>query len=233
MSKVTVRAGVAVVLALLLVACSKPVVNDSAPEERLREVRNDIKKHRNEKAYESLEELRFVTAGTRLGGEVLFLLGETAYKRGKYQDSESHYLAYLNAYPDGPFAEKAVYMQAMSKIKQIEKRKLGFFSIKTYIPDDRDLSLITEARILFEIYVEKYPAGEWIDEASRRVAELRVKEGRHELNVASYYLRKNSPAAAMARARHVLEGTYPEDIMEEAKDILQRAREMELRNKNE
>lgn len=230
LSEFIIKSGMVMALILLLVACSKPVVTDSTPEQRLTQVHKDIKKHQYEKAYESLEELRFVTAGTRLGGEVQYLLGETAYKRSKYEDAESHYLAYLNTYPDGPFAEKALYLQAMSKVKRLQKRKLGFFSLKTYIPHDRDISLLREARALFEIYVEKYTSGEWFETASRQAEELRIQEGLHELKIASFYLRKKSPAAARARARHVLEGTYPEEILEKARDIVQRAEEMTPRD---
>jgi len=211
------------VLATLAVSCSAPAVSESTPEERIREVRIDIDKHRLEKAYQTLEELRPITAGTRLGGEVQFLLGETGFKRGKYPEAESHYAAYLNAYPGGPFSEKALYMQALSKVKQIQKWRIGFLSFKKYIPHDRDISLLREARVLLDIYIEKYPAGEWNEPATQQARDLLLREGEHELEIASFYLRKKSYRSAKERARKVLDGSYPDHIKDEARDMIRKA----------
>lgn len=206
-----------------MISCSKPALQEETPEERLREARIDYEKHRYEKAYETLEGLRLLTAGTRLGGEVLFLMGETGFKNGKYPEAESHYAAYLNSYPGGPFAEQALYQQALSKVKQLQKRKIGFFTFRTYIPHDRDISLLRESRVLFEIYLEKYPEGASSEGAARWAADLLVKEGEHELQIASYYLRKNRPRSAMARAEFILEGKYPDRIKDEARELIKRA----------
>jgi len=209
------------ILSFLAISCSKSTLNEATPEERIRDARNDMDKRHYEKAYDTLDELRFVTAGTRLGGEVQFLLGETGFKRGKYPEAETHYAAYLNTYPDGPFSQQAVYKQALSKVKQLQKRK--FLSFKAYIPHDRDISLLREARVLFEIYAERYPNGEWIDLAMQQAEELLIKEGKQELEIASFYLKKNSPRSALQRAKRVLDGTYPEDINAQARDIIRKA----------
>ena len=218
-----VQAVLILILSFIAFSCSAPILQESTPEEKVRDARKDMEKHRYEKAYETLEELRFVTAGTRLGGEVQFLLGEAGFKRGKYPEAESHYAAYLNTYPDGPFSQQAVYMQALSKVKQLQKRKIGFLSYKTYIPHDRDISLLREARVLFEIYREKYPTGEWIDVATQRAEELLIKEGQHELEIASFYLRKKSPHSVIERANRILNGSYPDSIKTEARELIRKA----------
>lgn len=199
------------------------MLKESLPEQKLVEARKDIKKHRYEKATETLMELRSVTAGTHLGGEVLFLLGETAFHRGKYPEAESYFAAYLNTYNGGPFSEQSVYMQAESKIKQIQKRKIGFLSLKTYIPHDRDISVLREARVLFDIYKELYPTGKWIETATQQSEELLIKEGKHELEIAAFYLRKKSPRSTIARARRILEGDFPEDINTKARELIREA----------
>lgn len=204
-------------------SCSSPIVKESLPEEKLVEAKRNIEKRRYENAYESLEELRYVTTGTRLGGEVQFLLGETAFKRGKYPDAESHYANYLTTYPGGPFSEKAIYQQAMSKVKQLQKRRIGFLSFKSYIPHDRNISLLREARVLFEIYIESYPSGKWLDTSTSYSEELLTKEGMHELEIATFYLKKKSPQAALARVKRVLEGDFPDDIKTQARGLMQKA----------
>jgi outer membrane protein assembly factor BamD len=210
----------ALVLSLIAISCSTPTLRESTPEEKLREARKDIDTRHYEKASETLEELRFTTAGTRLGGEVQFLLGETGFKRGKYPEAESHYAAYLSAYPDGPFSEKAVYMQALSKLKQIQKRKIGLLTFKAYIPHDRDISLLKEAKTLFEVYTRKYPNGKWFEVATQKAEELLVKEGLHEIEIATFYLKKKSPQSALARARRVVDGNYPEDLKDQARELI-------------
>jgi outer membrane protein assembly factor BamD len=213
----------ALALSLAFIACSTPALNEANPEERVRQARIDLQKRRYEKAYDSLEEARFVTAGTRLGGEVQFLLGQAAFKAGKYPEAESHFSTYLNSYPDGPFVEQALFTQAQAKVKQLLKRNILTF--KTYIPHDRDITLLREARVLFEIYIERYPAGEWIGTATSRAEELLIKEGRHELEIAAFYLRKKRPRSALERARAVLEGNYPDDIKADALDLTRKAEE--------
>ena len=216
------------ILSLYAVSCSKPVLKETTPEEKLVEARTDIKKRRYEKANETLEELRFATAGTRIGGEVQFLLGETAYKRGKYPEAESHFEAYLNTYRDGPRTERAIYLQAESKLKQVQKRKLGFFSFKAYIPHDRDVSLLREARVLFQLYMEKYPDGKWFDIAAKRSEELLIKEGENEIEIAAFYLKKKSPSSTVARARNLLDSDYPESIKIQARELLRKAEQSML-----
>jgi outer membrane protein assembly factor BamD len=213
------------VLTFLATSCSTPQVRETPPEEKLAQARTDIEKRRLEAAKEKLEGLKFITAGTRLGGEVQFLLAETLYRQGELAEAEAGYETYLLSYPGGPFAEKALFYQALSKIRQIEKIHLGFFSLKRYIPHDRDVSILRDARVFFEQYLQNYPDGQWAGEAEERVTELLTKEGEHELDIVSFYLRKKKPRAALARAQRVLENKFPEPILDRARELVLEAKE--------
>ena len=213
------------VLIFLATSCSTPLVREAPPEEKLAQARTDIKKRRLEAAKEKLEGLKFITAGTRLGGEVQFLLAETLYRQGELAEAEVGYETYLLSYPGGPFAEKALFYQALSKIRQIEKVHLGFFSFKRYIPHDRDLSILREARVLFEQYLRSYPDGQWTGEAQEKATALLTKEGEHELNIVSFYLKKKKTRAALARAQRVLENQFPEPILDRARELVREAKE--------
>ncbi|UCF89018.1 MAG: outer membrane protein assembly factor BamD, partial [bacterium] len=105
------------------------------------------------------------------------------------------------------------------------KRKIGLLSFKVYIPHDRDISLLREARVLFQLYVERYPDGEWVGDAHRRAEQLLTKEGMHELEIASFYLRKNNPLAAIKRAGRILGGEFPEKIKDDARGLIRDAEE--------
>jgi outer membrane protein assembly factor BamD (BamD/ComL family) len=45
----------------------------------------------------------------------------------------------------------------------------------------------------------------------------------HELEIATFYLKKKSPQAALARAKRVLEGDFPDDIKTQARELMQKA----------
>jgi outer membrane protein assembly factor BamD len=203
--------------------CSSKPAQLPSPEERLEKVRKDMTKHRYEMAIETLEELKPVTAGTRLGGEVQFLMAETRFRQGKFAEADIYYGTYLDLYQDGPFAEKALYMNALSKTRNIRKIAIGLLTFRSYIPSDRDISVLREARILFELYIDRYPSGQWIDHSRQMATELLFKEGEHELSIASFYLKKDQLQAVLARAEKVLKGNYPEEIMTRARELVQRA----------
>ena len=206
--------------------CSSPSAQLPSPEERLNAVRQNMEKHRYELAQETLEELRPATAGTRLGGEVQFLLAENRFLQGKYAEAEVEYGTYLALHPEGPFSEKALYRSAYSKIRQIRKIAIGFFTFRSYIPHDRDVSAIVEARSLFELYLDRYPSGEWNSKAKEMADELLIKEGEHGLQIISFYLKKKQPQAALARVERLLENDYPEQIRTRARELADQAGEL-------
>jgi outer membrane assembly lipoprotein YfiO len=206
--------------------CSSKPAQLPSPEARLAEARRNFEKKRYELAVTALEELRPVTTGTRLGGEVGFLLAETRFMQGKYAEAEADYNTYLDQYPEGPFSEKALYMSANSKIKQIRKVAIGLFTFRSYIPNDRDVSSLIETRGLFDRYLLRYPSGEWAGKAREMSGELLEKEGEHGLKIITFYLKKKQPQAALARANRLCEGDFPEGIKTRARELAAKAREM-------
>lgn len=211
------------ILAANISSCSSKPALLPSPEDKLENARKDMEKHRYEMAYKALEELKPVTAGTMLGGDVQFLLAETLFHQRKYGEADLYYGTYLDLYPDGPFAEKALYMNAVSKIRNIRKVAIGFLTFRSYIPSDRDVSVLREARVLFEQYIDQYPSGQWNDQARQMAEQLLLKEGEHELSIASFYLKRDKIKAALARANEVLNGNYPEEINIKARKLIQQA----------
>ena len=207
----------------LSIGCSSPPAQLPSPGERLNTAREHMEKHHYELALKSLEELKPVTMGTKLGGEVQFLLAENKSLQGKHAEAEVDYRAYLTLYPEGPFSEKALFMTAFSKVKQIKKTSIGFFTLRSYIPHDRDISTLVEAGSLFEQYLDRYPSGEWKNQAEEMADELRKKEGEHLLEIISFYLKKKQPKAALARTQQLLKGDYPDPIMTRARELAVRA----------
>jgi len=215
------------VLGLGGLGCSSTPSVAPSPESLLETARLDIRKHRHEQALKTLERLKPVTADTRLGGEVQFLLGEARFLRGKYAEAEVEYGTYLDLFPDGPFSEDALYKSALSKIKQIKKIGIGFFYFRSYIPSDRNISTLRETRVLLERYLLDYPSGKWSSQASQMSRELLVKEGEHELGIMEFYLKKKQPEAVLARAERVFTRDFPERIKSQARELAEKAQDLQ------
>ncbi|MBN2720742.1 MAG: outer membrane protein assembly factor BamD [Proteobacteria bacterium] len=223
------------VLAILtagIFGCSSTREITQTPDSLLDSARHDIRKHRYELAIETLEKLRPVTAETRLGGEVQFLLAEARFQAGKYPEAEMEYGAYLDLYPEGSFREDALYKSALSKVRQIQKTAVGLFYLRTYIPSDRDISSLRQTRSLLEKYIEEYPEGKGAGQGREMAERLRIKEGEHELEIMAFYLKKKQPQAVLARAQRILADEYSERIKSEAREMAGRARELEAEKGN-
>jgi len=206
-------------------ACSGSPNDDTSPEDRLKEAQHEFDAKHYETASKILEEIRVITVGTALGAEVQYLLAESNYRMSNYLEAESYYSAYMSAYPGGPQVEEALYKRAMSNLKEIQYTSVGFTGIRKKIPYDRDISLVRSARLNFAQYLKEYPEGEHSAEASKWIKELWEREGQHELEIASFYLKKKKkPEAALGRANRIIEGDYPEEIKLKAAEIAEAAR---------
>lgn len=218
------RLPILLLLPMLVVSCASNVKREASPAEKLVEAQSQFNKGRYTEALNSLDGMESLTAGTALGGEVTFLLGEVNFRLGKYVAADSSYSSYGLIYPGGPHASEALFRRAMAKVREIEKTVFYFFGIKKVIPADRDITPIREARLLFTQYLDRFPEGKHAVEASKLVNTLLEKEGAHEIGIASFYLRKGELAAALSRASAVLDGNFPPQIKEKAGMIVQQAK---------
>jgi len=211
-------------LSIFVVSCASNIKRETGPSEKLAEAESQVSKGHYTEALNSLDGLETLTAGTALGGDVKFLLGEVNFHLGKYTEADSYYASYESNYPDGPHASEALYKRAMAKVREIRKTVLYFFGIRKVIPADRDITPIREARLLFTQYLDRFPEGEHAAEASNMADTLLEKEGLHELNIASFYLKKGKTEAAISRASAVMDGDFSPEIREKAGLIVQQAK---------
>jgi outer membrane protein assembly factor BamD len=213
-----------ILLAVSFAACSSPEKKLTEPAVEVTKARQLLEKKRYSPALEILEGLKFITAGTAIGGEVQYLTGKALYGSGKFEDAESHFSSYLAAFPEGPFAEDALYFRAQSNVKVVEKKTIGLLKIKKFIPHDRDVASLIQARNYFSMYLEKYPDADKADSARELIEILRTREGEYELSVASFYLKRGESHAALIRAQRILTANFPPEIKDKAKKIADRAR---------
>ncbi len=221
------------ILAVLAGGCASAPEPEQTPSERIARAAALIEDDRSTEAKQILEDLRGPVAGTIEEGEVLFLLGRAHYGLSAYADAEVLFATYLTRFPDGPRCPEALYVRARCFLQQAERLRIGFFSFDRVLPYDRDITPLTQAETLLAEYRSRFPGDKHEREAASLLAELRGKRGLHELEIADFYLRKDNPAAALARARPVEEGDYPPEVRALAGSLAQEAREEMDRGKKE
>ena len=133
------------------------------------------------------------------GREALLLVADSLYKQGGTQNlvqAEAKYRDFLNRFPT---SDRAAYVQLQignSLAARVER-------------PDRDQNVTRQAVAALEDLLRLYPTSEYAAEAKQRLAEVRVRLGEHEFQVARFYYRYGIPVATANRLNYLL-ATYPE-----------------------
>jgi outer membrane protein assembly factor BamD len=133
------------------------------------------------------------------GREALLLVADSLYKQAGTQNlvqAEAKYRDFLNRFPT---SDRAPYVQL----------QIGNALAARVERPDRDQSVTRQAVAAFEDLLRLYPTSEYAAEAKQRLADVRVKLGEHEFQVARFYYRYGIPVATANRLNYLL-ATYPE-----------------------
>jgi outer membrane protein assembly factor BamD len=150
-----------------------------------------------------------------------------------YDYAIQKYKALLDQYPFDPHAEEAElkiaqayysaerYPEAIAAFGNFERMHptsqflpsteyhRGLAYLAQYSTADRDQQAITNALTTFRNINDRFPGTPWAERSQLRMRECREALARHEAQVATYYLEKNSMRAAESRLRGLL-AEYPE-----------------------
>ncbi|MBN2872672.1 MAG: outer membrane protein assembly factor BamD [Halothiobacillaceae bacterium] len=130
---------------------------------------------------------------------------EVAYAYYKYDEPDSAIAAadrYIQLHPRGDHVAYALYLKGLANMSR------GDSLINKIAPPDlskRDQSVLEDAYRAFSRLVEQYPESQYVNDASRRLIDVRNALARHELQVAQYYMRRQAWLAAANRAQVALE----------------------------
>jgi outer membrane protein assembly factor BamD len=150
-----------------------------------------------------------------------------------YDYAIQKYKALLDQYPFDPHAEEAElkiaqayyaaerYPEAIAAFGNFERMHptsqflpsteyhRGLAYLAQYSTADRDQQAITNALTTFRNISDRFPGTPWAERSQLRMRECREALARHEAEVATYYLHKNSMRAAESRLRGLLT-EYPD-----------------------
>ena len=133
---------------------------------------------------------------------------ETAYAKYKLDEPEEALATldrFIRVYPLNPNLDYAYYLRGLVNFH----RDVGL--IEKYVPRDesqRDPGSAEAALDDFMTLLNRFPKSRYADDSAQRIVYLRNRLADHEVEVATYYMRRGAYVAALNRARYVVEN-YP------------------------
>lgn len=133
---------------------------------------------------------------------------EVIYAYYKYNEPVSAVAAadrFIKLYPRHPFVDYAYYLKGLANFNA------GRGLVERYLPQDlsqRDPGAARQAFQDFDDLVKRFPSSKYTPDAAQRMIYLRNNLAKYEVNVASYYMKRNAFVAAANRAKYVVEN-YP------------------------
>jgi len=136
------------------------------------------------------------------GQQSLLDLAYVYYKTDKHDQSLSASDRFISLYPQHTHVDYAYYLKGLVNFHRHRSITDRIF------PTDyaeRDVSSANAAFQNFSELVWRFPDSIYTEDASQRMVYLRNMLSEHEVNVASYYLRRAAYVAAAGRAKYVIE----------------------------
>jgi len=145
------------------------------------------------------EELIGLMKGRQSTEDLYYMYANANYHQGDFMISAYHFKNFYDLYPSSEKAEECLFMYAKSYQRLSPK-------------PDLDQTYTTKALDAYQLFLNAYPNGKYINEVNQAVGELRKKLEKKALNTAElYYNTRNFRASAVCYA-NILK-TFP-DIAE-------------------
>ena len=154
------------------------------------------------KLYESLQS-RYPYG--RYAQQSMLEMAYAYYRTGEPDPAIAAANRFIKQFPNNPHVDYAYYVKGLANFNG-ERSTLS--SIAGQDPTERDPLSLQDAFDAFNDLVTRYPKSKYADDSRVRMKYLANSLARHELHVASYYLRRGAYIAAVKRAQDIL-SLYP------------------------
>jgi len=134
---------------------------------------------------------------------------ETAYAYFKFQEQDAAIAAadrFIKLHPSHSNVDYAYYLRGLAAF---HKKDSPLDAIAPQDPSERDPSSARDSFNYFAELVKKFPKSKYAPDAVERMKFQRNTLAKHELHVASYYLKQGAFVAAANRAKYIVEN-YPQ-----------------------
>lgn len=168
-------------------------------------------------ATEKFDELVATYPASRYAQQGMLDVSYLYYQRGEYGGALSAADRFIEAYPGNPGIPYALYLKGLAYFREDLSLidRLGFQN-----PAERNPENMRLAFFAFKRLVDEHPDTKYAEDAAKRMRYLINALAEGEVHVARYYLRRNAPLAAAARARQLLKDYPDSNSAEEALEVM-------------
>lgn len=188
------RIALVLTISVLAVSCSNKDLK--VPPETLFKQGEDLyARERFEAAAEKWRAAKDGTSSQILKLAVELKLADALYNDENYIEAAAEYENFRKLHPKNQKASYALFMMAMSNLKQSEKI-------------DIDQTPVNNAALLLETFLKEYPESALQQKARETLAECKTKQAAYEIYVGRFYYRTDKYQAAIGRFTEAVE-KYP------------------------
>lgn len=192
---------------LVLAACSRGDRIQQAPAEILYErgIGNlDSGNYRNAIGYLEMLEARFPFSNQARQAQLDLIYAY--FRNGDRESALDRAQQFVRENPTHPRVDYALYMQGLINFERTPTVIDRWLRVDL---DARPPQFTLESFSAFQQLVQRFPSSEYVPDAIERMAYLRNRLAAYEIAVARFYMQRGAYAAALNRARYMIE-TYPE-----------------------
>lgn len=199
------RHSLAVFLLLTLTACSS-LPSDEQPsasaDELYATAKNALQDGSYEKAIQAFERLQSRYPYGRYAQQAQLEIAYAYYKQGEPAPALATLERFVKQFPNSERLDYVLYLKGL--INFDENLNSFLSTLFGQDPAERDPLSLHAASDAFRELLSRYPDSRYTEDARLRWQYLQVTLARHEIAVASYYLRRGAHVAALNRAQGVL-----------------------------
>ncbi|HYR05479.1 MAG TPA: outer membrane protein assembly factor BamD [Gallionella sp.] len=222
------RHSLALFLLLTLTACSifDPLPDGSAPvkqmpvEEMYHQAKAELNDENFDSAIKLYETLQSRYPYGRYAQQALLEMAYAYYRQGEAESAVSSADRFIKQYPNNPYVDYAYYVKGLANFH-------GEISILQSAggqdPTERDPKAAQDSFAAFKDLITRFPSSKYAPDSRVRMQYLVNMLAKHELHVASYYLRRGAYIAAVNRAQGILTQYPNSPSTRDALDILVQA----------
>ncbi|MDP2761943.1 MAG: outer membrane protein assembly factor BamD [Sideroxyarcus sp.] len=199
------RHSLAVFLLLTLTACSSLPTEDNksaSADELYATAKSALQDGSYENAIKALGKLQSRYPYGRYAQQAQIEIAYAYYKQSEPAPALATLDRFVKQYPNSPHLDYVLYLKGL--INFDENLNSFLSTLFGQDPAERDPGALHAASDAFDELVSRYPDSRYAEDARLRRQYLQVTLAKHEIAVASYYLRRGAHVAAVNRAQSVL-----------------------------
>lgn len=198
------RHSLAVFLLLTLVACSTDPTKDQnlSADELFTQAKESMDDHNYETAIKKFETLQARYPYGRYAQQAQMEIAYAYYKHDEPAPAIVALEQFAKQYPNSAHLDYVYYLKGLINFNE----NLNSLNGTTFRQDqsERDPAALRDSFEAFKELVTRYPDSKYTPDARLRMQYLLITLAKHEIHVASYYLRRGAQVAALNRAKSVL-----------------------------